>query len=99
MKRKQQKFDVVRKGYDAFGRGDIPGLTELAAFPRRSPGSLPDRRTFRRRGFAVATRRSRSSSRRCRASGDILRFEPKDFIAQGERVVVLGEETMRVKAT
>lgn len=30
---------------------------------------------------------------------DIQRFEPKEFIAQGERVVVLGQEEIRIKAT
>lgn len=30
---------------------------------------------------------------------DFQRFEPKEFIAQGDRVVVLGEDTVRVKAT
>jgi ketosteroid isomerase-like protein len=30
---------------------------------------------------------------------EIQRFEPKEFIAQGERVVVLGEDTSRLKAT
>ena len=30
---------------------------------------------------------------------EIQRFEPREFIAQGDRVVVIGDETSRVKAT
>ncbi len=30
---------------------------------------------------------------------EIQRFEPKQFIAQGEQVVVLGDDTAKVKAT
>lgn len=30
---------------------------------------------------------------------DVVEFEPEEFIAQGEKVVVLGHFTMRVKAT
>lgn len=30
---------------------------------------------------------------------EIQRFEPREFIAQGDQVVVLGEERMRIKAT
>ena len=30
---------------------------------------------------------------------EIQRFEPESFISQGDRVVVLGSETIRVKAT
>ena len=33
------------------------------------------------------------------ATVDILRFEPKQFVAQGDVVVVLGDDTSRVKAT
>ena len=31
--------------------------------------------------------------------GDILRFEPRAFLAKGDLVVVLGDDTTRVKAT
>ena len=30
---------------------------------------------------------------------DVVKFEPEEFVAQGEKVVVLGHFTMRIKAT
>jgi ketosteroid isomerase-like protein len=30
---------------------------------------------------------------------DVVEFEPEEFIAQGDKVVVLGRFTMRIKAT
>jgi len=93
----QQNLDVVRKGYDAFGRGDIPGLLSLldpqVSWVTPGPADLPTAGI--RRGHQAVQEFFQAVS----SLGDILRFEPKDFIAQGERVVVLGEETMRVKAT
>ena len=93
----QQNLDIVRKGYDAFGRGDIPGLLGLldpqVSWATPGPADLPTAGI--RRGHQAVQEFFQTLSN----LGDILRFEPKDFIAQGERVVVLGEETMRVQAT
>ena len=93
----QQNLDVVRKGYEAFGRGDIPGLLSLLdaqiSWVTPGPADLPTAGT--RLGHQAVQEFFQTLSNIC----DILRFEPKDFIAQGERVVVLGDDTTRVKAT
>jgi len=93
----QQNLDVVRSGYVAFGSGDIPGLLRLfhddVSWITPGPADLPTAGT--RNGheavqefFATLT-----------SIGDILRFEPRDFIAHGDKVIVIGDDTTRVKAT
>ena len=93
----QENLDVVRKGYEAFGRGDIPGLISLLdaqiTWVTPGPADLPVAGT--RRGHQAVQEFFQTLS----TVVDVVRFEPKDFIAQGERVVVLGDDTSRVKAT
>ena len=93
----QQNIDVVKKGYEAFGRGDIPGLlmqldanVSWLAF---GPAELPT--AGHRRGHQGVT----EFFQQLAAIVDITRFETKEFIAQGDRVVVLGDGTEKVKAT
>jgi ketosteroid isomerase-like protein len=93
----QQNLDLVRRGYAAFGRGDINGLLELFAedIVWTTPGPA---------GFPTAgTRRGRAQVgeffQRLDETFAISRFEPKTFLASGEHVVVLGEDTASVKAT
>jgi ketosteroid isomerase-like protein len=93
----EDNLDLVRRGYDAFGRGDIPGL--LALFDEEiqwvTPGP-PELATSGRRTGRQAVAEFFGSVNEV---FDIQRFEPREFIAQGERVVVLGSETARVRAT
>ena len=93
----QQNLEVVRKGYDAFGRGDIPGLLSLldpqVSWLTPGPADLPTAGT--RQGHQAVGEFFQTLS----SVVDIARFEPREFIAQGEKVVVLGDDTARVKAT
>jgi ketosteroid isomerase-like protein len=93
----QQNLDLVRKGYEAFGRGDIPGLLALLdeqiSWVTPGPADLPTAGT--RRGHQAV----QEFFQTLQNMGDILRFEPKEFLAQGDRVVVLGDDDTRVKAT
>ena len=93
----QQNLEVVRQGYAAFVSGDIPGLLSLldgqVSWVMPGPSDLPIAGT--RQGQQEVGEFFQAVSNLV----DILRFEPKDFIAQGERVVVLGDDTARVKAT
>lgn len=93
----QQNLDIVRQGYAAFGRGDIPALLNLldpeVSWTTPGPADLPIAGT--RRGpaavgefFAAVT-----------SMLDFLRFEPQEFIAQGDRVIVTGFDAARVKLT
>jgi ketosteroid isomerase-like protein len=89
--------ELVRQGYEAFGRGDIDGLLNLldenVEWVSPGPPDLP----------TAGTRRGRQQiAEFFRILNDVFeiqRFEPKTFVAQGDRVVVLGEDTARVKAT
>jgi ketosteroid isomerase-like protein len=93
----QQNLDVIRRGYEAFGHGDIDTL--LGLFDDQiewvTPGP-PDLVTSGRRTGRQAVA---EFFKTINELFEIQRFEPKDFIAQGDRVVVLGEESSRVRAT
>ena len=93
----QENIDAVKKGYEAFGRGDIPGLlmqldanVSWVAF---GPADLPTAGAWR--GHPGVT----EFFQQLASIVDITRFETKEFIAQGDRVVVIGEGTEKVKAT
>ena len=93
----EDNLDVVRRGYDAFGRGDINALLELFdeqihwVTPGPSELATSGRRTGRQEvGQFFAS---------VNELFDIQRFEPKEYIAQGDRVVVLGAEAARVRST
>jgi ketosteroid isomerase-like protein len=93
----QQNVELVRQGYEAFGRGDIDRLLSLfddnIEWVSPGPSDLP----------TAGTRRGRQQVaeffRAVNEVFEIQRFEPKTFVAQGDRVVVLGEDTSRIKAT
>jgi ketosteroid isomerase-like protein len=93
----QQNLELVKQGYDAFSRGDIPGLLALmdeqVSWRTPGPADLPIAGT--RRGHPAVAEFFQAPA----GIGDILRFEPQEFIAQGDRVVVVGDDATRVKAT
>jgi ketosteroid isomerase-like protein len=90
-------LDIVRQGYEAFGRGDINGLLDLLdeqvlwVAPGPPELATSGRRTGRQAVGEFFTKVNEVF--------DIQRFEPKEFIVQGDRVVVLGSETARVRAS
>jgi ketosteroid isomerase-like protein len=93
----QQNLDIIRRGYEAFGHGDIDTLLglfdEQIEWVTPGPAELPTsgRRTGKEQVgqfFGIVN-----------DLFEIHRFEPKQMIAQGDRVVVLGEESATVKAT
>jgi ketosteroid isomerase-like protein len=93
----EQNISIVRQGYEAFGRGDIQALLNLLAedveWTSSGPTDLP----------TAGTRRGRQQVAEFFTAVNELftfeRFEPKTFIAEGERVVVLGEDRFQLKAT
>jgi ketosteroid isomerase-like protein len=93
----RQNLSVVRQGYDAFGRGDIPGILALldpqVSWTTPGPADLPTAGV--RRGHQAVSGFFQSLT----SIGDVVRFEPKEFLAEGNRVVVLGDDTTRVHAT
>jgi ketosteroid isomerase-like protein len=93
----QQNLEVVRRGYDAFGHGDIETL--LGLFDEQiewvTPGPPEVKVSGRRVGRQAVAEFFTSLSELF----DIQRFEPREFVAQGDRVIVLGEDTTVVRAT
>jgi uncharacterized protein len=93
----QQNLDVVRRAYEAFGRGDIETLLSLLDenIEWRTPGpaDLP----------TAGVRRGRQAVGAffglLNQTFDIQRFEPQAFLADGDRVVVLGSDTALLRAT
>ena len=93
----QQNIEIVKRGYEAFGRGDINGLLALCAenveWVSSGPSEMPTAGI--RRGHEQVAQFFKALDQ----VFEIQRFEPKQFIAQGEQVVVLGDDTAKVKAT
>jgi ketosteroid isomerase-like protein len=87
---------VVKEGYAAFGRGDIAGLLALMAddVEWTSPGTgLPMSGTYR--GVEGVGK----FFQKLIADFEILDFQPREFVADGERVLVIGAESVKVRAT
>ena len=88
---------LVQRGYEAFGRGDIEAL--LALFDENvewvtpGPSDLPT--AGRRRGRQQVAEFFEIVN----SLFEVQRFEPEAFVSEGDRVLVLGSETSRVKAT
>ena len=87
---------VVQTAYAAFGRGDIPGVLDLIAdeVEWKFCGSkgLPYSGTFRSKEEIAKWFASISEVE------EILAFEPREFISEGEKVAVLGWERSRVRS-
>ena len=93
----QQNIELVQSGYAAFGRGDVPGLIALfdsnIEWKTPGPSDLPTAGT--RRGHSQVADFFGTLGQMF----DFEQFEPHTYVADGERVVVLGRETFTVKAT
>jgi uncharacterized protein len=92
----QQNVRIVKEAFAAFGRGDIQGLLALFAEDIEwiTPGEgLPFAGTHR--GQAGMAGFFQKVSERLEFS----LLEPREFVAQGDRVLVVGFSRGRVKAT
>ena len=89
--------DVVQRGYEALGRGDIPAILDLLTddveWIQQGPAFIPF--TGTRHGHeGVAEYFSLLDE-----NLEFEQFEPREFVAQGDTVVVLGYERSVAKAT
>ena len=93
----QHNLALVHQGYVAFGRGDISALLTLfdegITWVTPGPADLPT--AGLRKGHAAVAEFFQALSNLV----DVIRFEPEEFIAKYDRVIVIGKETCRVKAT
>jgi ketosteroid isomerase-like protein len=92
----QENLQVVKDGYAAYGRGDLASLLALLAEDVEwiIPGAgLPLAGTYRGREGAT------KFFQKLAAESEVLDFQPREFVADGDRVLVLGSERVKVKAT
>lgn len=89
--------DVVRNTYEAVGRGDIPALLDLltddVGWTLQGPSVIP---------FAGTRHGREGVAEFFSLVGDTLefkRFEPREFVGQGDTVVVVGYEHNLIKPT
>ena len=93
----QQNKQLVQEAYRMFQRGDIPGIldrcTDDAEWTSPESEYVPFAGSFHgRQGVA-------EFFSKLDASTQAIRFEPREFIAEGDKVVVLGHATWHVKST
>lgn len=90
-------LEIMKEGYAAFGRGDIPAILAIfgpgADLEIAGPKEIPWAGKYRGpegagKYFEVID-----------AESEIEAFEPHTFVADGDNVVVLGAETIRSKRT
>jgi ketosteroid isomerase-like protein len=93
----QVNVDVVQQAYAAFGRGDIPALLSLLTddveWSLYGPSVIP---------WAGTRHGHEGVAEFFSLIGETLefeQFEPREFVAQGDTVVVLGYERSLVKPT
>jgi uncharacterized protein len=93
----EQNQQVVRKLFESFGRGDMPSMlasiSEDVDWRLDGPASVPYFGRHAGHGGVV------DFLTKLGANVEMERFEPREFIAKGDKVVVLGGERGRVKAT
>jgi ketosteroid isomerase-like protein len=91
-----ENVHVVKQGYAAFSRGDIPGL--LAQLSQdiewHIPGTgLPLAGTYRGHGGVT------NFFQKLPQEFEILDFQPRQFLADGDLVLVIGWERVKIRAT
>ena len=84
----QQNLDVVRTIYAAFGRGDLEGI--LAALDPQVSWRTPGAPALPTGGLRRGVSEVREFFGLLLNTFDFEEFRPADFLAQGDKVVVLG---------
>lgn len=94
----QENVQIVKEAYAAFTRGDIPAilnaLTDDVVWFLPGPTDIVPVAGERRGREQVGQFFSTLDENQ-----EALQFEPQEFIAQGEKVVVLGHYRWRIKPT
>jgi uncharacterized protein len=89
--------DLVRIGYEKFTNGDIPGLVGL--FSDDIDWSTPHLEDAPYGGRILGLKAVGEFFKTLDEAEDFAYLEPTEFIAQGNRVVVLGRSKATVKQT
>ena len=88
---------VVQSVFEAFGRGDIPGVLRHVAEDAEWAAPGPEHVSYfgERRGREGALEFFKNLG----SDVEFELFEPGEFVAEGDKVVVLGRERGRVRRT
>jgi len=89
--------ELVRSGYEKFGSGDIPGL--LSLLTPDIDWSTPHIENAPFGGRLLGLPEVGNFFSKLGEAEDFAYFEPSEFIAKGDRVVVLGRAKATVKST
>lgn len=95
--RESANIETIRRLYAAFGRGDIPAILAALDPDVERINAGPDAIAYAGTRHGVAAVRAFFEA--LAASIEVRSFEPREFLAQGERVVALGRWAGQVKAT
>jgi ketosteroid isomerase-like protein len=90
-------LEIVRSGYEKFGSGDIEGLLTLMASDVN--WTVPEIENAPFAGSRQGIANVGQFFQQLTAAEDITAFEPTEFIASDDRVVVLGRSTATVRET
>jgi uncharacterized protein len=92
----QENVQILKDGYAAYGRGDLESVLALVAedVEWMIPGAgLPVAGTYRGRDGVA------SFFQKLAAEFEVLEFQPREFLGDGDRVLVTGWERSKVRAT
>jgi uncharacterized protein len=93
----QANLQIVKDAYDAFMSGDIQRVIDTCAddveWETPGPTEIPYAGLFRGKSGVADFFRILADT------DDVEFFEPETFVAQGDRVIVLGHYSARVKST
>lgn len=90
-------LEIVENGYAKFGSGDIPGLLKLCS--NDIQWTVPEIENAAFGGSREGLEKVGEFFQQLSAAEDITHFEPTEFIASDDRVVVLGRSTATVRET
>lgn len=90
-------IEITQQLFGAFGRGDIPAILDLlddeVVIEFYGPPAIPYAGTYRGKGEA------RRFFETVLSSVDIHQFDPEEFLADGDKVVVTGHLRLAARAT
>ncbi len=93
----QNNIQVVQKAYECFGKGDIPGI--LATLSADVVWHVAPVENVPYTGTRNGHEGAASFFTGMVEAEDTLKFEPREFTAQDDRVIVIGHYEARAKAT
>jgi ketosteroid isomerase-like protein len=93
----QQNKQVVQEAYRLFLNGDIRGVIERC--DDNAEWTSPDSEYIPFAGSFHGKQGIADFFSRLDANAQTLRFEPREFVAEGDKVIVLGHATWQAKPT